>query len=600
MFRFLFFLSFIALFNLSLFAQDEALAKAYIEKGDFEKALVLLEKIVKKDHDLDVYENYRTVLVELKEWEKLEKYLKKKVKKQAIPLFEVDYALVFKAKDDVKKTEKLLEKLFEKYKYDVPRTIQTGKVLKTRGEVKYGIKLFEQGSKNDKYKAIYIHYLVDLYIQKGDKKKVARSYVDWIINSVVSDKDISKVQRTLQPLLSSEDYENLVKIVYEQLPNHSENIHLLSLLSWAHIQTKDFYEAFVQLRSLDQLRNEGGRRLQRLGYISLNNKDYNTAQEIFEYLASTYSTGSNYVNFKKQAIKAQELSVKSVYPVENAKINALIADYDTLLLQTRSRLDKGEIMRNQALLYAFHLQDYSQAIELLNNVKKVSSRSSRLWANSLLDLADIYILTEEPWESTLLYLEVEKTLKESDLAQIAKFKNAKLSYYKGDFELSRSHLDILKLATTREIANDAIDLSLLIQNNTALDTSDIALRKYASIDLLVYKKQYKGALEAIVALEKELETHNLQDELLWLQSAVYFETKQYTLAEQSLLKIIQDHSDGILADNAYFKLANLYEQELNNPQKAMEFYKQIIIEHSNSIYVMESRKKYRKLRGDFK
>jgi hypothetical protein len=34
-----------------------------------------------------------------------------------------------------------------------------------------------------------------------------------------------------------------------------------------------------------------------------------------------------------------------------------------------------------------------------------------------------------------------------------------------DFELAQAHLDILKLATSREIANDAMELSLLITDN---------------------------------------------------------------------------------------------------------------------------------------
>src|SRR5690606_28607822 len=96
--------------------------------------------------------------------------------------------------------------------------------------------------------------------------------------------------------------------------------------------------------------------------------------------------------------------------------------------------------------------------------------SLQLKSKAKLDLGDIYLLKGEPWESTLLYSQVEKQQKESPLAYEAKLKNAKLSYFKGDFRLAQDHLNILKEATTREIANDALDLSMRIKENLAYDS----------------------------------------------------------------------------------------------------------------------------------
>ena len=57
--------------------------------------------------------------------------------------------------------------------------------------------------------------------------------------------------------------------------------------------------------------------------------------------------------------------------------------------------------------------------------------TTEIIAQAKLNLGDIYVITEQPWESVLLYYQVEKSHKNDDLGETAKLKNAKLSFYKG-------------------------------------------------------------------------------------------------------------------------------------------------------------------------
>jgi hypothetical protein len=134
-------------------------------------------------------------------------------------------------------------------------------------------------------------------------------------------------------------------------------------------------------------------------------------------------------------------------------------------------------------------------------------------AEAKISLGDIYLLKGEPWEATLLYSQVEKSHKETTTGHEAKLRNAKLNYYKGDFELAQAHLDILKLATSREIANDAMDLSLLITDNTGLDTSTVAMEAYASVELLVFQNKLTGALVELDNMLRKFPGHSLTDEI---------------------------------------------------------------------------------------
>lgn len=582
--------------------QDEKIATEYMQKGDYEKAYLLFEKIIKKEHDLSVYESYRTTLLELKKFDELEKYVKKKIKADADNLlFPVDYGLVLHFTEDETASKKYFTKLFKDYSSSTISVEKIGLFLVKRKQYDLAIELYLASRQALKSSVLYVPQLTELYQLQNKKDLMIKEYLIWLSNAIVNKESLENVQNHLQNVLQEQkDYHLLVDLIYQQMQEYAQNENLLRLIAWAYLQQQDFYNAFIQLRALDKKHPVDGNELMELGNMAMDNKQYQTGVEIFDYLADNYPNGFSYIKYKKSAIHARELLATSNYPIDTNKIVLLIDEYDKLLTQTKYIEDKAEVFRSQALLYALYLNQYQKGIDLLQNVIKITRPPLELWANAIIDLADIYLLLGEPWESTLLYSDIEKTLKDSKLAHLAKFKNAKLSYYKGDFELAQSHLDILKLATTREIANDAMELSLLIQNNIALDTSTIALQKYAAIDFLIYKKQYENALIQINDLLHNFKKHSLNDELYWLQAKIYLETKKYNLAVASLELIVRDFSDDILADNAYFMLAKLYDEELNDKKKAMEYYKTILTEYAGSIYVAESRKRFRVLRGDFK
>jgi tetratricopeptide (TPR) repeat protein len=258
----------------------------------------------------------------------------------------------------------------------------------------------------------------------------------------------------------------------------------------------------------------------------------------------------------------------------------------------------AEAARSMALLHAFYLNNKDTAVVILEKITNTPSIRKDLSDQVKLDLGDIYLLKSEPWEATLLYSQVEKRQKERDLGHLAKLKNAKLSYYKGEFELAKENLDVLKLATTREIANDAMQLSLLIGDNIALDTTEAALQEYAAIDLLVFQGQYQEALDKYKAMEKNFKAHPIVDEILWAKANIYVKLGKFEEAISELTKVIENFNDDIWADDANFLIAKIYDDNLKNKDKAMEFYQKQLTNYQGSMYAVEARKRYRQLRGD--
>jgi tetratricopeptide (TPR) repeat protein len=336
-----------------------------------------------------------------------------------------------------------------------------------------------------------------------------------------------------------------------------------------------------------------------LGQIALKNKDYKNSVKIFQYIVDEYPVPPNYQIAKRLVINSREEMVKNTFPVNSDEIRKLINDYSTLLNDFGINNNTIDAMRNKALLYAFYLNKYDSASIILEKIIRLPRINKSVIDRSKLDLGDIYLLMEQPWESTLLYYQVEKSSKDSPIGYEAKLKNARLSYYKGDFALAQSHLDILKLATTREIANDAMSLSLLIKDNTKLDSADKALKRFADIDLLIFQNKKFAALDSLEKLKDDIGEHSLVDEILYREAQLNLEMGNFNESVELLKTLGEKYGDDILGDDALFLLGEIYELHLKNKENAMNTYRDFLVKYPGSNHAAEARKRFRILRGDY-
>jgi outer membrane protein assembly factor BamD (BamD/ComL family) len=198
----------------------------------------------------------------------------------------------------------------------------------------------------------------------------------------------------------------------------------------------------------------------------------------------------------------------------------------------------------------------------------------------------------------LLYYQVEKTQKEQPLGYEAKLRNAKVSYYKGEFELAKEHLDVLKIATTREIANDALYLSLLIRDNLIEDSTGALLSSYSGISLLLYQNKYQQALDSLQAMLIQYPNSTLTDDIYFEQAKIYRKIGQFDSAIEALKFIMKNFPDEMITDDALMLLANIYDEDLKEKEKAKEVYQTIFVNYPNSVFSDQARKRFRTLRGD--
>ena len=130
------------------------------------------------------------------------------------------------------------------------------------------------------------------------------------------------------------------------------------------------------------------------------------------------------------------------------------------------------------------------------------------------------------------------------------------------------------------------------------DSIPSGLIQYAKADLLAFQNKNQEAITLLTEVNSKYKGMPIEDEALYKQAKLFVLEQEYENAITNFENIIEMDAEGILVDDAYYYLAELYNNQLKDSEKAYEYYQKIIFDHTSSIYLVDARKKYRKLRGD--
>lgn len=634
--------------------QDIQIANEYSIKGQKEKALTLYEQLAKKNENIPlIHNNYLNLLIDAGKYKEAEAYLERLLKKDGKLNYRLDLGVVYVRSGDLTKADKYLKSLIKAQGEDAYRLKSIADYLSSRNLVEYSIEALQQARSGSANPNLFTLELANLYRMSGNREAMVEEYLNYVTQTPAN---IAYIKNLMQILLTKpEELETLERLLYTRVQQNQDSEVYADLLIWVNLQQKNFYGAFIQARAYDKrFRKEQSKTLE-IAQIALNNGDYNNADRSFQFVIKEYANTQNELPARLGSVQAREAKVKNTYPVNRDSVTYLISEYNTFRRNYPDNQNSYEAVLSQALLYAYYLDQKDSAISLLNKLTVNNKVSPSLKAKAKIDLGDIYLLKEEPWEATLLYSQVEKSQRETPLGYEAKLRNAKLSYFKGEFLLAQEHLDILKQATSREIANDAMDLSMRIKENTMYDPEGAALKEFASIELLVAQNKNDLALERLnhftvyrkvkmskqEAIQKNLwspdkqltqseleqlkeqlekakqnltsvttdsvwvnelvntDRLGIKDDVYWLEANLQMKRGEFELSYTLLEKIITEFGDDVLADDAFFLQGELQERYLKNTDKAMEIYREFLNKYPGSVFAAEARKRYRTLRGDF-
>ncbi|MEX1240389.1 MAG: tetratricopeptide repeat protein [Cyclobacteriaceae bacterium] len=605
--RVVFFTAFLLL-SISVAGQNHSeiqLANEYLVKGDKKKAFELYKDLSRAESNIPmIHNNYLNLMIDIGVFDDAVDYLKKLLRKDPVNMqYKLDVGLVYVRSGEVTKADRYFKEMSAEVRSNMQLAKMMSDYLAARSLSEYSIMALNECRNYLGNPYLFCLELAMLYRIQGQQDKMVQEYLSYVTQSSAN---IQYVKNVMQALLTKpEELESLERLLYDKVQQNPEVEVYSDLLIWVTMQQKNFYASFIQARAYDKRYKREGEKSLEVARVALDNDDYDNASKIYRYVIKEYRGTPNHLLARLGLIRTREARVKQTFPVKADSVKALIEDYQKFIAEYPTNPNSLEASRNQALLFANYLDQKNAAIGILNHLINNPRATLYLRSKAKLDLGDIYLLKGEAWESTLLYSQVEKTQKENPVGYEAKLKNAKLSYYKGNFRLAQEHLDILKEATTREIANDAMDLSMRIKENIAFDSVGEALKQYALVELLLYQNKIDSALMKINQLKQGISdslvfsNQTILDDVYWLEANIRMKRGEFSESIALLEKILVDYADDVLSDDAFFLQGEIYERQLKDKDKAMEIYREFLTKYPGSVYAAEARKRFRTLRGDF-
>jgi tetratricopeptide (TPR) repeat protein len=587
------FLIILVIFRFSFgFAQNsEALADSYYKKGEFKKALIIYENL-NKEKPYSYKYIYKLVEThqQLEQYDEAENILVQRLEKRRNPTLLVELGYNFQLKDSLNSATKFYNEAIA-YVDEKPNYIYSiAKKFEDHSLLEQAVAVYDKGKLLTPDKNYSIQ-LARIYGDQGNIEKMFASYIDYI---AYKPNYLNNIKRAVSDFISensaNENNTYLRRLLLKKI-QQEPNSYWYEMLSWLYVQEKAYNKSFIQEKALYKRNRESLDRIIELALTALNDNDDPTAKNIFNFIlettqdAGTALTAHQYI----LEIDTKNSSLKELNRI-NESYNNLFVEFGKSELTLPLQLAYGKFL-------AFYQKDTKSATRFLRKSLKLNISEFQKAKVKLL-LADILVLQEKFNEALIFYSQIQVNLKNSTISQEARFKVAKTSYYKGDFDWAESQLKILKSSTSQLIANDALDLKLLISDNKYEDSTQTALKYYAKADLFAFQNKTD---EAISLLDKILEEHkgeSITDQALYQQAKLFEKKKQYNKAEAKYLEIIKDYGEDILADDAHYYLAELYNTYIAKPEEAKQLYEKIIFEHEDSIYFIEARKKFRMLRGD--
>jgi tetratricopeptide (TPR) repeat protein len=579
--------------------QDRQLADQYLNNSEYEKAAVLYDRLMNSD-PFGTYPQYLRCLLAMKDYDAAEKLVKKIIKKQPdYPSYYTDLGFVYITKGEEDKGKQQYEKAIKMLKPDQGQVTALANAFMMRQELDYSLRTYEEGKRLMRGVYSFNFETAEVYYQKGDFQKMTEEYLDAVTeNPMLQQNVLNTLQARVgyDPDNSRNDY--LRTALLRRIQKDADQIQFSEMLIWLFIQQKDFESALVQSKALDKRLKEEGSRVFSIGTMAAQNLNYDAALKAYQYIIDKGPGNINYISARMEYLNTLNKKVTESNIYSNADLLTLQKDYEATLKDLGRSARTATLIRGLAHLQAFYLDLPDTAINELEDAITFPGISKTIQADCKLELGDIYLFAGNVWDSDLLFKQVEKDFKNDPMAQEAKFRAARLDYFRGDFEWAQAQLDVLKSATSQLIANDALSLALLISDNMGLDSTTDALSLYSQADLLSYRNKQDDAMVLLDSLLKTYPTHSLVDDA-WYKQAQIMDAKRNWKAEDSLYqKILAFDSVSVIADDALYRRAQLYENKLNDKNKAMQYYQDLLVKYPGSLYVVEARKRYRTLRGD--
>jgi tetratricopeptide (TPR) repeat protein len=578
-------------FSLFVFAQNEQLAQYYYDKGDFEKAKISYEELLKEIPQNSQY-FLRTIdcYQQLQQYEVAEKAIQARLDtyKQGTLLVELGYNFQLQKKEEQAKT--YYEQALERIRKNPNEVYGISYSFDKKGLLEYALKTYQLAVQLQP--DFNFNYQIGLlYGQLGDQEKMIATFLD---EAYATPQNSILIQNQFARFMSDDADARFSGSLRKALilrVQKNQDIFWNHYLSWFYVQQKEFSKAFIQEKAIYKRDPESLSDIIDLAHLAIEAEDHETAQLILEFVIANTMDVELLVQAHTYLIEMKiEKAKEADFVAINKELEALLTQYEiapfTLSLQLI-----------QARFVTFSLKNPELGKTIIKKALELPLDEYQQ-AQAKMELADIFLYEEKFNQALLYYSQIETDLKNDVVAHEASLKAAKTSYFKGDFAWALKQFKELKSANTQLVANDALEYFLLINDNTAADSTQTALKQLAKGDYLLYQNRNQEAVSQFQSILKTFKGQQIEAVTLLRLGKINAKLGDFALALSQYQNIIESHGDGIYVDEALFFSAEIYNKKLNEPEKAKPLYEKILFHHEDSIYFVEARKSFRQLRGD--
>jgi len=576
-----------------VFAQDadsvHNAAHTFLQAGRFDKAVELYAPIYDTAPNL-VYGEYLDALIGAKEYKTAERIVNKQANSRLVsPLTFIDLGHVYDVEGKDKKAQEQYQKALQYVTGDDVLTQQMVAKYSSINRDNYSILVLERAIQIMGSGYSYNGMLAKLYAKTGSMDKVITLLLDGG-PGVYYDPNATKT--VLLEVLGNdqEKMRQVQKALVKRINEHPENSFYPDILTWLYTQKNDWDGALLQIEAVDLRNKENGKRLIDFAQMAIHEKQYDISIKAYGEVMDKGRDQPLYALAASNKLNAEFIQLQANPNFTPQNVTVLENEYDTFLTHFPEYYT-AQPAREYAVVASQYGNDPQKAIDILQKVINNPNTPRDFAGNCKLQMGDNYVLTGSVWEASLLYSQVDKDFKNDALGEEARFRNAKLSYYEGDFKWAQEQLSVLKASTSELIANDALYLSVLITENTAKDSINLPFERFAYADLLLFQNKDKEADVLLDSIATAFPKHPLNDDILMLHAKIADKHHDYPRELDYLRTIYEKYGKDVLGDDAVYQTALIYDKDLNKIDEAKKFYEQLIIDYPGSTFVQSARRR---------
>jgi cellulose synthase operon protein C len=388
-------------------------------------------------------------------------------------------------------------------------------------------------------------------------------------------------------------------------------LQLYEILAWLHMEGKEYDRAFEVHRRIDELSSANGVSLLGFADRAFREHAYDVASRAYREATSQRLPAQRLPQARYgYACAMMELRIahdssQSTIPAEagsadeaRSRLGEAVAAFTKIVEEYPQSEFSAKALYQLGLIQFRYFQDLNTAARTFQQVLAEPALRPAGRNDVQLRMAELMIARGDTNNAVAALRTVAATPGATpDQLDEAQLGLAEIAFFNGRCDDATTLLGTIARNVQNDFANDAIELQVLLRENTG--AAPQALATYGRAEFLARQRRYSEAVQFLLDIVQHYPTSPLVDDALLRAGGLLARTGRYAEALDVYNRLLTQFRDqSTMLDRALFKTAEIYQFGLGQPAQAIAAYERLIAEYAQSIMANDARKRIRVLRGE--